>query len=175
MLARIKVAAALLLIGSCLMIPALAFLQQQESLTESMPEGEGARMVQAVCVTFHTLDTVLTRSKNQQSWRATVNDMMGRGAPLSTREADTIIDYLSEHYGVDASRASVSPDPPGKDVVMAKCFQCHGDAYYKHVRMSQLEWEGVMYRMVGRGALWTEEEINQMAQYFGQAYGPDAP
>ncbi len=175
MLARIKVAGALLLIGSCLMIPALAFLQQQGSLAESMPEGKGGEMVRTVCVACHTLDTVVTRSKSQQSWRATVNDMMGRGAPLSSSEADTIIDYLGEHYGVDSSPASVSSDPPGKDVVTAKCFQCHGDAYYKHVRMSQREWEGVMYRMVGRGALWTEEEINQMAQYFGQVYGPDAP
>ena len=175
MLARIKVTGALLLIGSCLIIPALAFLQQQGSLAESMPEGKGGEMVRTVCVACHTLDTVVTRSKSQQSWRATVNDMMGRGAPLSSSEADTIIDYLGEHYGVDSSPASVSSDPPGKDVVTAKCFQCHGDAYYKHVRMSQREWEGVMYRMVGRGALWTEEEINQMAQYFGQVYGPDAP
>ena len=72
---RIKVGIALLFIGSCLMIPALAFLQQQENLTESMPEGEGARTVKAVCVTCHTLDTVLTRNKTRQNWQSTVTDI----------------------------------------------------------------------------------------------------
>ena len=167
---RIKVAVALLFIGSCLMIPALAFLQQQENPTESMPAGEGGETVKAVCVTCHALDTVLTRNKSRQNWQSTVSDMMARGAQITTQETDAVVNYLSEHYG-----ASESLDPPGRSVVTAKCFQCHGETYWKHVRASRMEWEGVLYRMVGRGALWTEEEINQMAEYFAQAYGPEIP
>ena len=60
------------------MIPALAFLQQQEHLTESMPEGEGKEMVEVMCVTCHTLETVLTRNKSPQDWRATLTDMISR-------------------------------------------------------------------------------------------------
>ena len=155
------------------MIPALAFLQQQEHLTESMPEGEGKEMVEVMCVTCHTLETVLTRNKSQQDWRATLTDMISRGAQMSTSEVDVISNYLSEHYGLGT--AFTSPDSRGKSVVTSKCFQCHGDSFWKHARMSRMEWEGVLYRMVGRGALWTEEEINQMAAYFARAYGPEMP
>jgi len=28
----------------------------------------------------------------------------------------------------------------------------------------------VLYRMVGRGALWTQDEIRQMADYLGKVY-----
>ena len=175
MAARIKVAVALIFIVAFLMIPALAFLQQQEGLTESMPAGEGGELVKTVCVTCHTLGTVLTRSRSEQDWRATVTEMIARGAQISTQEADTVINYLSEHYPVDASLATGSLDPPGKSIVTSKCFQCHGDAFWKHVRMSQMEWKGVLYRMVARGALWTEDEINQMAAYFSRAYGPEIP
>ena len=167
---RIKVGVALFFIGSCLMIPALAFLQQQENPAESMPAGEGGEMVRTACVACHTLDTVLTRNKSKQNWQSTVTDMMARGAQLTTQESDAVVSYLSEHYGADASQ---SLDPLGRSVVTAKCFACHGETYWKHVRASRMEWEGVLYRMVGRGALWTEEEINQMADYFAQAYGPE--
>ena len=32
----------------------------------------------------------------------------------------------------------------------------------------------VLYRMVGRGVLWTEEEIASMAEYLAQVYGPES-
>ena len=62
------------------------------------------------------------------------------------------------------------PDAPGKDVVLAKCFQCHGPAMWLDHRQDRRGWESVIYRMVGRGALWTEDEIRAMADYFGKTY-----
>lgn len=64
------------------------------------------------------------------------------------------------------------PDAPGKDLLMSKCFQCHGEAMWKDQRQDRRGWEGALYRMVGRGALWTEDEINAMASYLGTALGP---
>ena len=39
---------------------------------------------------------------------------------------------------------------------------------WSSVRGDRKEWLGVLYRMVGRGALWTEEEINAMADFLAQ-------
>ena len=64
------------------------------------------------------------------------------------------------------------PDGPGKDLLMSKCFQCHGEGMWKDLRQDRIKWEGVLYRMVGRGALWTQDEINTMATYLGTAFGP---
>ena len=66
------------------------------------------------------------------------------------------------------------PDAPGRDVTLRLCFQCHGDGMWRDHRQDRRGWEGVLYRMVGRGALWTEDEINTMAGYLAAVYGPRA-
>ena len=65
------------------------------------------------------------------------------------------------------------PDGPGKDVLIAKCFQCHGPTMWMGLRQDRRAWESTLYRMVGRGALWTEEEIKAMADYLGATYGKE--
>jgi len=42
---------------------------------------------------------------------------------------------------------------------------------WKDHRQDQRGWEGVLYRMVGRGALWTPEEIGAMADYLAEIRG----
>jgi hypothetical protein len=63
------------------------------------------------------------------------------------------------------------PDGPGKDVLVNKCFQCHSPNMWMDQRQDRRAWESVLYRMVGRGALWTQDEIRQMADYLGNVYG----
>jgi mono/diheme cytochrome c family protein len=62
-------------------------------------------------------------------------------------------------------------DGPGKELFMSKCFQCHGEGMWRAQKQDRRAWEGVLYRMIGRGALWTEEEINTMAGYLATAFG----
>lgn len=66
------------------------------------------------------------------------------------------------------------PDAPGKDVLLAKCFQCHGPNMWLRQRQDRRAWESTLYRMVGRGALWTQDEIKAMSDYLGAVYGKDA-
>lgn len=63
------------------------------------------------------------------------------------------------------------PDAPGKDVLVNKCFQCHSPNMWMDQRQDRRAWESALYRMVGRGALWTQDEIKQMADYLGNVYG----
>jgi mono/diheme cytochrome c family protein len=67
------------------------------------------------------------------------------------------------------------PDGPGRDVLAEKCFQCHGPAMWQDHRTDRRGWESVLYRMVGRGGLWTEDEIATMAGYLAAHYGRPAP
>ena len=62
------------------------------------------------------------------------------------------------------------PDGPGKEVLVAKCFQCHAPTMWQDNRQDRRGWESVLYRMVGRGALWTEDEIKTMADYLAAVY-----
>ncbi len=63
---------------------------------------------------------------------------------------------------------------PGKEVFAAKCFQCHGPSMWIAQRQDRRGWESTLYRMVGRGALWTEDEIRAMADYLAANYGKEA-
>lgn len=72
--------------------------------------------------------------------------------------------------GAKASAAAF-PDGPGRDVLLAKCFQCHGPTMWMMQRQDRRAWESTLYRMVGRGALWTEDDIRAMADYLAANYG----
>src|SRR5438477_9066864 len=64
--------------------------------------------------------------------------------------------------------------PKGAELVAEKCAQCHTSAMWQDQRQDARAWEANLYRMVGRGALWTTEEIKSMAEYLGTDFGPDA-
>jgi hypothetical protein len=63
------------------------------------------------------------------------------------------------------------PDAPGKETLVAKCFQCHSPNMWMDQRQERRGWESTLYRMVGRGALWSQDEIKAMADYLGAVYG----
>jgi mono/diheme cytochrome c family protein len=73
-----------------------------------------------------------------------------------------------------AQQSAPAASNPGRDLVASKCFQCHTDAMFRDGRQDRRGWEATIYRMVGRGGLWTAEEIKLMADYLGEALGPDA-
>ena len=66
------------------------------------------------------------------------------------------------------------PDAPGKETLLGKCFQCHGPGMWMDHRQDRKGWEGTLYRMVGRGALWSEEDIKAIADYLAAVYGRKA-
>ncbi len=167
---RAKILMIAMCVGICLMVPALAVLLQSEA--ESMPEGEGKAMVTSVCSTCHSLGTVLNHRGNQEEWEQKVNEMISRGAQIFPDEMETIVGYLAANYG-SRQMASAAPSvSAGQQLFQEKCFQCHGDTMWRDLKQDRRSWEGTLYRMVGRGALWTEEEIGQMAGYLASAHGP---
>ena len=68
--------------------------------------------------------------------------------------------------------AAPAPAADGKEVLTRKCFQCHQASMWSSLKGDRKAWESVLYRMVGRGALWTEAEINAMADFLAQSRGP---
>jgi cytochrome c5 len=96
----------------------------------------------------------------------------------SIRAAAALL-VLSVHVtGIEASRQArpqspaASPEGPGKETLQRKCFQCHQIGMWSAMRQDRKAWESTLYRMVGRGALWTPEEISAMADYLAQIRGP---
>jgi hypothetical protein len=72
------------------------------------------------------------------------------------------------------ANAQESAPNPARNMVMSKCFQCHTDAMFRDQHQDIRAWESAIYRMVGRGGLWTQEEIKVMAEYLGNEFGPNS-
>jgi mono/diheme cytochrome c family protein len=78
----------------------------------------------------------------------------------------------TEGAGARQSQAdATAPAGPGREIVQRKCAQCHAATMWTALRQDRRAWESTLYRMVGRGALWTPEEINAMADYLAQIRG----
>lgn len=58
-------------------------------------------LVEERCVGCHTLSIVEASRKTRQEWEETVDRMIATGARLNDRQAEEVIDYLSETYGAE--------------------------------------------------------------------------
>src|SRR5215471_12588355 len=81
---------------------------------------------------------------------------------------------VSAMFWTGASRAQDADASAGRDVVISKCFRCHTDAMFRDQRQERRGWEATIYRMIGRGGLFTREEIKLMADYLATDFGPGA-
>jgi len=70
-----------------------------------------------------------------------------------------------------AATTPETPGGPGREILQRKCAQCHAATMWTALRQDRRAWESTLYRMVGRGALWTPEEIAAMADYLAQIRG----
>ncbi len=160
-----------------LTLPASA--ASQTANAGSLPEGAGKALVTTRCAGCHDMTTTVSRRGTVAEWRETIARMVERGAQIPATESAVIATYLAEHFGpataAAGETASALPDGPGRDLLTSKCFQCHGQTMWNDLRQDRRAWLGVMYRMVGRRALWTEQEINTMADYLARVRGPSTP
>ena len=181
-MSRLISAAALFLCVSIGIAPRPVVAQGAQDRTSTLPDGPGRALVAAQCASCHSLDETLSKRTTADRWRATVQEMVDRGAPITDPDAAAIASYLGQHFGLDPPAAAAAPgqasgqtpalpDGPGREVLTQKCFQCHQMSMWSAIRQDQTAWESVIYRMIGRGALWTEAEINAMAGYLARVRG----
>ncbi len=82
---------------------------------DTLPDGAGKPIVQKQCVMCHSLSVVTSKRASHTEWTQVVNQMVSRGADLSDDEIDTVIEYLSSHYGPLDQKATPSTSSSGGD------------------------------------------------------------
>jgi len=148
--------------ASSLLLQTAAFAQD----ASTMPAGEGRELVVTQCVACHPLSTTLIKRASGDAWAETVARMVTMYmAPITESDADLMVSYLATHYGED----SASYDP-GQQMLADECFPCHGEGMWSDLRTDRRGWESVLYRMIGRGALWTTDQVAVMADYLTDTY-----
>jgi hypothetical protein len=75
----------------------------------------------------------------------------------------------------DSAPARAGADNAARTLTTSKCTQCHGDNIWRDQRLDARGWEATLYRMVGRGAVWSGDDIKTMASFLAADFGPGAP
>jgi mono/diheme cytochrome c family protein len=99
--------------------------------------------------------------------------IVGRFAMKFGHKPIVVTLFVSAMFWTGASRAQDADASAGRDVVISKCFRCHSDAMFRDQRLDRRGWEATIYRMIGRGGLFTREEIKLMADYLTTDFGPN--
>lgn len=69
-----------------------------------LPPGAGQRLVQQDCTLCHGVATITRSHLSRSAWQATVRDMINRGAPVAASQYQTVVDYLTHHFGISATK-----------------------------------------------------------------------
>jgi mono/diheme cytochrome c family protein len=97
-----------------------------------------AATARTLCGACHPFETVVTIRRTRSQWEATVENMISRGARGTSAELASVIDFLSESYGLNAApnRGGAGPDDKplvdskaaemGRPVYGENCVACHG-------------------------------------------------
>lgn len=69
-----------------------------------LPQGPGKDILENTCEECHGPERIVEKAWAKEKWRATVKDMVERGAVLKPDEIDTLVDYLSTYFGPDSKK-----------------------------------------------------------------------
>jgi mono/diheme cytochrome c family protein len=145
----------------------------------ALPPGEGRDLVAVACTQCHGLGTIVQIRDGAAGWRQFVNYMIMKGAQVSDREADTVVQYLTASFGPNsppaagAAPAVLAPLPSGtgKELVEARCVTCHDLLRIVASRRPKTDWDSIVANMVSRGATATPEERQTIVSYLATQFG----
>ncbi len=85
-----------------------AFAMQARA--DDFPEGDGKVIIMRSCNVCHGTDQISHQRKDEDGWTATVVRMQGKGATVSSAEADTVIKYLAKSFPkiVDDTKVNIN-------------------------------------------------------------------
>ncbi|MDE2135264.1 MAG: hypothetical protein KGM97_07265 [Alphaproteobacteria bacterium] len=81
---------------------------------------------------------------------------------------------LSQSAQQPGVTAPVLPAGEGRDTFIQVCGQCHSPDIVANKRPARDSWHGVIETMVGRGAVATDEQFDEIENYLTKAFPSDA-
>ncbi|HVO99895.1 MAG TPA: helix-hairpin-helix domain-containing protein [Bryobacteraceae bacterium] len=78
-------------------------------LAQDLPDGPGKETVLKLCQDCHDLGMVTMDNRTREGWQKTVTKMGERGAEVSDDQFETIVAYLTTHFGrINVNKASAA-------------------------------------------------------------------
>lgn len=77
---------------------------------EQLPDAPGKKLLRSVCIQCHGLtERIAFQKKTPEMWEATLDNMLGRIAPLPEGQREILLDYLNRYFGVGSNNIDFAP------------------------------------------------------------------
>lgn len=132
-----------------------------------LPPGAGKPIVQRACAGCHGLNVVTSESGSAAHWTQVVNQMIGRGANLSDPEIDTVVKYLSSHFGPagrSASSGGSTPSTSGATSDRVNVNTASAQELQSSLGFSPKEAEGVVEYRKKNGKFKTWQDVAEVPE-----------
>ena len=147
----------------------------QAQTVAALPQGDGRDLVAVACSQCHTLSVVMAGRDGSVGWRNHVHNMVLRGAQLTPREAEMVIQYLITHFGpgqpLAAARPITLPGGAGKELVETRCAVCHDLERVTIVKRQKRDWDTIVANMYDRWGQSAPDEVQAITAYLNSQFG----
>jgi cytochrome c5 len=139
----------------------------------ALPDGDGRDVIATACSQCHALNVIMAGRDGPVGWRRHVYNMVLRGAQLTPREADTVIQYLTTNFGPGAPAGASTPLPAGsgKELVEARCAVCHTLERVTIVKRQKRDWDTIVANMYDRWGQSAPDEVQAITAYLNAQFG----
>ncbi len=139
-------------------------------VSTSLPRGDGDKIVQRACGTCHSLDVVIAERGPAAHWSQVVNQMIARGATLSDPEIDTVVKYLSSHFGpaspgaASGSAGIGAPSASGPTAARINVNTASAQELQSSLGLKQRDAEGVVAYRNKNGKFKTWQDVAEVPE-----------
>jgi cytochrome c5 len=147
----------------------------------SLPEGDGKSIATGACAGCHGVDQIVAKTGTRDDWAAIVDRMKSYGMNLDAKQTTTVVDYLAKSFPPKGATAPQTPpaagqddaaDAAGKALVNGICSSCHGADLTTAKEATRTDWQSVIERMKGYGAVLDETQTAILLDYLVKNHGP---
>jgi cytochrome c1 len=138
---------------------------------QALPEGPGATLVQARCVTCHEADAIVQQRLSRTGWEREVDKMMRWGAKLDADERTAIVTYLAERF-TPTLTVTHTASSSGAATYRRVCLGCHGEDLIDQQRLTRAGWGREVDKMVRWGASVPATEKDALVDFLASRTSP---
>jgi cytochrome c5 len=143
------------------------------AVRQQLPDGYGKSLLEANCTSCHTVQQIVEKHWDSQSWNDAIAEMREKGSPLAEEDVPDLVEYLTTNFGPvrqNDKPSETNTDEQGKKLLESSCTSCHGLDLIEEKRYDKEGWNGVVQQMIALGAQMTPAEIPQLVDYLAKTY-----
>ena len=139
------------------------------STASALPEGPGAEVLRARCMSCHGTDLIVSQKLSEAGWGREIDKMVRWGATVSETDRPALLAYLTSHFA-PVPVASHTRAAEGEAVFKRACLVCHGADLSEQQRLSPGAWTREVEKMMRWGAVVSDAEKPALVDFLSSRF-----